>query len=106
MNGCSAAERALRRPAPNFDKLIETITGAAVDSHQPDRLQAAWLLRMLASPDPLRERLALMWHNHFATGNQKVQDLAAMRRQNDIFRKYALAPFGGLLAQSFEIRRC
>jgi uncharacterized protein (DUF1800 family) len=82
---------------PGFEKTIETITDAAVDSHQPERLQAAWVLRMLASPDPLRERLALMWHNHFATGNQKVQHLAAMRRQNDTFRKYALSPFGELL---------
>jgi uncharacterized protein (DUF1800 family) len=82
---------------PGFDQTIETITNAAVDSHQPERLQAAWVLRMLASPDPLRERLALMWHNHFATGNQKVQDLAAMRCQNDLFRKFALGPFGGLL---------
>ena len=51
----------------------------------------------LAGPDPLRERSTLLWHNHFATANQKVQDLAAMRRQNDMFRKYALAPFGELL---------
>jgi uncharacterized protein (DUF1800 family) len=82
---------------PGFDKTIELITDAAVESREPERLQAAWILRMLAGTDPLRERLALLWHNHFATGNQKVQDLAAMRRQNDIFRRYALAPFGELL---------
>ncbi len=52
---------------------------------------------MLLGPDPLGERLSLMWHNHFATGNQKVNDLAAMRRQNDLFRRYARAPFGELL---------
>ena len=52
---------------------------------------------MLLGPDPLGERLALMWHNHFATGNQKVNDLAAMRRQNEIFRRHARAPFGELL---------
>ena len=28
-----------------------------------------------ASPDPLGERLTLMWHNHFATSNLKVHDL-------------------------------
>ena len=39
-----------------------------------------------------------MWHNHFATSNLKVNDLAAMRRQNDIFREFARAPFGELLA--------
>jgi uncharacterized protein (DUF1800 family) len=52
---------------------------------------------MLFSPDPLAERLALMWHNHFATSNLKVNDLAAMRRQNDIFREFGRAPFGELL---------
>ena len=41
---------------------------------------------MLLGPDPLGERLALVGHNHFATGNQKVSDLATMRRQNDLFR--------------------
>ena len=90
--------RASASPAgPDFAKTIETITDAAVDSREPERLQAAWVLRMLAGPDPLRERLTLMWHNHFATGNQKVQDLAAMHRQNELFRRHALAPFGELL---------
>ena len=32
---------------------------------------------MLFGPDPLTERLTLMWHNHFATSNLKVNDLAA-----------------------------
>ena len=38
-----------------------------------------------------------MWHNHFATSNQKVNDPAAMRRQNEMFRRLARAPFGELL---------
>jgi hypothetical protein len=80
-----------------FERTSESIAGAAVDSGDPDRLKAWWLLRMLLGPDPLGERLTLMWHNHFATGNQKVADLAAMRRQNDLFRRYARAPFGDLL---------
>ena len=52
---------------------------------------------MLCGPDPLGERLTLMWHDHFATSNQKVNDLPAMRRQNNIFRVLARAPFGDLL---------
>jgi uncharacterized protein (DUF1800 family) len=52
---------------------------------------------MLASPDPLGERLTLMWHNHFATAQSKVDDLALMRRQNETFRRLARAPFGDLL---------
>ena len=67
-------------------------------SNDPHRLQAWWFYRMLFSPDPLAERLTLMWHNHFATSNRKVQDLVFMRQQNELFRKYAQAPFGELLA--------
>src|SRR5207247_582229 len=62
-----------------------------------NRLKAWWFYRMMFGPDPLGEKLTMMWHNHFATGLAKVQDLAAMRRQNDRFRKLAHAKFGELL---------
>ena len=52
---------------------------------------------MLFGPDPLTERLTLMWHDHFATSNLKVNDLALMRRQNETFRSLCRAPFGRLL---------
>src|SRR5262245_15505175 len=31
-----------------------------------------WLFRMLKSPRPLQEKMALFWHNHFATAYSKV----------------------------------
>jgi uncharacterized protein (DUF1800 family) len=83
--------------AAEFERVSATIAEAAVQSRNPDRLKAWWIFRMLLGPDALTERLTLMWHNHFATGNQKVDDLAAMRRQNDLFRRHARAPFGELL---------
>jgi uncharacterized protein (DUF1800 family) len=83
--------------AAEFERASAAIAGAAVATSDPDRLKAWWIFRMLLSPDPLGERLALMWHNHFATGNQKVADLSAMHRQNDLFRRYARASFGELL---------
>jgi uncharacterized protein (DUF1800 family) len=64
---------------------------------EPERLKAWWVYRMLFGPDPLTERLTLLWHNHFATSNDKVRDVAAMRRQNETFREWARAPFGKLL---------
>jgi uncharacterized protein (DUF1800 family) len=64
---------------------------------EPERLKAWWIYRMLFGPDPLTERLALLWHNHFATSNEKVRDVSAMRRQNELFRRLARAPFGELL---------
>jgi uncharacterized protein (DUF1800 family) len=82
-------------------KDFETVSAALADSASstaaPDRLKAWWIFRMLFSPDPLGERLTLLWHNHFATSNLKVNDLAAMRRQNEVFRQFARAPFGELL---------
>ena len=82
-------------------KDFETVSAALADSASStaaaDRLKAWWVFRMLFSPDPLGERLTLLWHNHFATSNLKVNDLAAMRRQNEVLRQFARAPFGDLL---------
>ena len=62
-----------------------------------EALKAWWLYRMYAGPDPLAERLTLLWHNHFATGYDKVRDTVAIRRQNEIFRQYGRGRFGELL---------
>jgi len=82
---------------PDFESLSTVIGQAAADSGSPERLKAWWLYRCLFTPHPLQERLTLMWHNHFATSNLKVDDLRLMQRQNLTLRKSALAPFGELL---------
>jgi uncharacterized protein (DUF1800 family) len=81
----------------DFEQLAEVIAAAAVDSGNVERLQAWWLYRCLFSPHPLEERLTLMWHNHFATSNLKVNNLRLMKQQNDTLRKHALSPFGEML---------
>jgi uncharacterized protein (DUF1800 family) len=80
-----------------FQKTADLLGESAASARDPARLKAWWVYRMLFGPDPLTERLALMWHNHFATSNLKVDDLAAMRQQNELFRKLGRAPFGELL---------
>jgi uncharacterized protein (DUF1800 family) len=45
-----------------------------------------WLDRMVAAQVPLREKLALMWHSHFATSVQKVKDPGLMLAQNQALR--------------------
>src|SRR6516165_12348775 len=80
-----------------FVKTADLLGESAGPSGDPARLKAWWVYRMLFSPDPLAERLTLMWHNHFATSNLKVENLTAMRRQNEIFRKLGRGPFGELL---------
>jgi hypothetical protein len=81
-----------------FHKTAELLGEAAAPSGDPARLKAWWIYRMLFGPDPLTERLVLLWHNHFATSNLKVENLAFMRRQNELFRKLGRGPFGELLS--------
>src|SRR5262249_19998874 len=74
-----------------FEQTAALLGESAASSRDPARLKAWWVYRMLFGPDPLTERLTLLWHNHFATSNLKVNDLAAMHRQNEVFRKLARA---------------
>jgi uncharacterized protein (DUF1800 family) len=55
-----------------------------------------WIDRMVLSTTPLRERLTLFWHDHFATSVQKVKDPALMYRQNEIFRAQGAGNFEAL----------
>jgi uncharacterized protein (DUF1800 family) len=81
----------------NFEQTAATLADNAVASGDAARLKAWWLYRMLSGPDALGERLTLLWHNHFATSNDKVRSLAAMRRQNELFRKHGRGMFPDLL---------
>jgi uncharacterized protein (DUF1800 family) len=92
------AGRAATSSVPaDYQRTAELLAESAATSGNPARLKAAWIYRMLFGPDPLSERLVLLWHNHFATSNLKVGDLATMKRQNDHFRRLIRAPFGELL---------
>jgi uncharacterized protein (DUF1800 family) len=82
---------------PEFEELSQTIAKAAVDSASPARLAAWWLYRCLFTPDPLAERLTLMWHNHFATSIAKVNNVRWMQRQNETLRRQARGTFHDLL---------
>jgi uncharacterized protein (DUF1800 family) len=83
-----------------FERVSESLARGAVERRDADRLRAWWVYRMHFGPDPLAERLTLMWHNHFATSYDKVQDVGAMRQQNEEFRAAAKTPFGRLLRQA------
>ena len=80
-----------------FEQLAMTIGDAAVGANNADRLRAWWVFRMLMTTRPLVERMTLLWHNHFATSNQKVQDVSAMYEQSNLLRKHCLGRFSELL---------
>ena len=60
-------------------------------------LKTWWVREMIETRAPLRERMTLFWHNHFATSQQKVNRSQAMWRQNQLLRAQALGDFRGLL---------
>ena len=82
----------------DFESTARLVTDTATASFLDRRLKAAWVYRMLYGPDPLGERLVLMWHNHFATSNRKVKNLVLMQGQNDLFRQLGRGSFADLLA--------
>jgi uncharacterized protein (DUF1800 family) len=75
-----------------------------------------WLFRMIHSRRPLQEKMALFWHNHFATAYSKLAVDSGERQaakmlahkagvlrgpqgQIELFRQYALGNFRDLLIQ-------
>ncbi len=86
-----------RHAAKDFDATAALLFDAAVTQGEIGRLKAGWFYRFLFGPDPLREKLTLMWHDHFATANSKVDDAGLMRRQNDTLRHHANGKFAALL---------
>src|SRR5215471_18164719 len=81
-----------------------------------DDARLRWMFRMIHSRRPLQEKMALFWHNHFATGYSKLNvdsgqvqaaKMLAMKPgvlrgpqgQIELFRQYALGSFRDLLVQ-------
>lgn len=61
--------------------------------------QGWWFRRILNTKAPLREKMTLFWHDHFATSIQKVKQPVLMIRQNELFRRDALGSFKELTAK-------
>ena len=61
------------------------------------QLAAWWLARILHNPHPFREKLALFWHNHFATSLAKVRNARFMLGQYRLLYEHALGDFRQLL---------
>ncbi len=62
-------------------------------------LRTWWVEEMLATDQPLVERMTLFWHNHFTSSVQKVRYVPAMYWQNVLFRREALGNFATLLRE-------
>ncbi|MCA1685391.1 MAG: DUF1800 domain-containing protein, partial [Planctomycetia bacterium] len=86
-----------------FDRLMDDLgpENPQFQGQEPNEagLQAWWLHRMIHTMHPLRERMVVFWHNHFATSILKVRQAALMRQQNVLIRRHALGKFGPFLLE-------
>ena len=64
---------------------------------ETDRVAYWWANRMLTSPRPLQEKMALFWHGHFATNEDKVRDYRKMLKQLQLFQNAGLGNFRTLM---------
>lgn len=65
--------------------------------HEWNRAILWWAERMLLTPRPLEEKMALFWHGHFATEQEKVRDYRLMLDQLTLLRENATGNFRDLL---------
>ena len=65
----------------------------------PPLNQAEWVYRMINTRRPLEEKMALFWHQLFATGNSKVDNPPELTQQIGMFREHGMGSFRGLLVE-------
>jgi uncharacterized protein (DUF1800 family) len=92
-----------------------TISGAFSPQSNINHSRQRWLFRMVHSDRPLQEKMTLFWHNHFATGYNKIagalgttegarylaakasEDPGQVRGQLEMLRDNALGNFRDIL---------
>lgn len=74
-------------------------TGEIVNLNTTAGSIAAWLFLMNYSSFPLTEKMSLFWHDHFATGVNKVRYSNLMGDQINVFRRHGLRNFRTLLIE-------
>ena len=83
-----------RRLQPVVDRFFYWLRATNLETR---RLANWWADRMVATQRPLEEKMALFWHGHFATGEEKVRDYRKMEQQLALFHRQATGNFRELL---------
>jgi uncharacterized protein (DUF1800 family) len=87
----------LLRPQSDVESFNATHDEYETSANSVNDLRAWWLRRMIQTPHPLLEKMALFWHSHFATSGVKVKDARLMRQHVRLLRSQALGSFKTLL---------
>ena len=90
------------KPKPSGDRPLQPVVDRFFYWLRADRLevwraQQWWAKRMLTTNRPLEEKLALFWHGHFATSDDKLRDYRKSLKQLALFRTAGNGNFRDLL---------
>jgi uncharacterized protein (DUF1800 family) len=83
-----------RRLQPVVDRFFYWLRATMLETR---RLAHWWADRMVATNRPLEEKMALFWHGHFATGEEKIRDYRKMEQQLALLHRHATGNFRTLL---------
>ncbi len=83
--------------SPEFQQAETALRKTAFATGEITDLKIWWLYRMWSSANPLAEKMALFWHNHFATSYDKIRSVPQMLAQNEVIRAHGLKNFKQLL---------
>ena len=86
-----------RRRAAHGAALADPVAGEDGAAAAVARLRVTALWRMARTRWPLREKLALLWHDHFPTAESKVVRYELLRDQHELFRRRGRGTFRELL---------
>src|SRR5579863_7063112 len=82
-----------RRLQPIVDEFFYWLRASALETN---RVAYWWANRMVASPRPLQEKMALFWHGHFASNEAKVRDYRKLLNQLQLFENKGTGNFRDL----------
>ncbi len=82
-----------RRLQPVVNEFFYWLRASVLETN---RVAYWWANRMLTSPRPLQEKMALFWHGHFASNEAKVRDYRKHLAQLELFEKQGTGNFRDL----------
>ena len=84
-------------PENDEDILFRYAPGTVIPGGTPLPAQANYIWQMINTKRPLQEKVALFWHQVFATGNSKVDNSDQLLAQINMFRQYGMGSYHDLL---------
>ena len=83
-----------RRLQPVVNKFFYWLRASVLETN---RVSYWWANRMVASENPLQEKMALFWHGHYAINESKVRDYRKLLKELELFHQMGTGNFRDLM---------